>query len=270
MVMISQEDVEFVIATMRAAREIAVSRWRGGQVEVHSKSQTIDLVTNVDEEVNTLLESAIRERFPGHQVLAEETAAEISWDSPAWLIDPLDGTTNYAHRFPVVGIIVAFWDGEEVVFGATCDIARNRYCSATRGGGAWCDGERLHVSRTASLQESLLATGFPYDRAVSEDNNLAEFDYFMPRVQGVRRTGAASLDLIWLAEGRLDGYWEQKLKPWDWAAGSLLVEEAGGVFTDYDGRRWRPWMTSAVGSNGLIHDALLEGIKSARARLTGG
>ena len=263
---ISQEDVEFVTATMRVAREIAVSKWNRDEMEVHSKSRSIDLVTNVDEEINSLLESAIRERFPSHQVLAEETAGEIDWGAPAWLIDPLDGTTNYAHGFPVVGIIVAFWDGSQVTLGVICDIAGNRCCSATRGGGAWCEGKRLSVSHTASLEASLLATGFPYDRATSEDNNLAEFDYFMPKVQGVRRTGAASLDLIWLAEGRLDGYWEQKLKPWDWAAGSLLVEEAGGTFTDYEGRRWRPWMNNAGGSNGLIHDALLKGIKAARAR----
>ncbi len=267
---ISRKEMDFVIATVKEAREKAMSMWNLDEIGVHTKDHVIDLVTNADEEINTLLESAIRSRFPEHQVLAEETAGEVTWDSPVWLIDPLDGTTNYAHGFPVVGIIVAFWDGEDVTFGVICDVAHNHCCSATRGGGAWCDGKRVSVSHTASLQASLLATGFPYDRAESEDNNLAEFNYFMPKVQGIRRAGAAALDLIWLAEGRLDGYWEQKLKPWDWAAGSLLVEEAGGTFTDYEGHRWRPWMSNAVGSNGLIHDALLEGIREARSRLTAG
>lgn len=265
MAVTEQNTLDFVINLIREARETAIAHWQKG-IGFQQKTSEIDLVTDVDEEINALLESAIRERFPDRQVLAEETAGEVVWDSPVWMIDPLDGTTNYAHGFPAVGITVAFWDGDEITLGVTCDVVQNHCYSAIRGAGAWRDGERLAVSQASSLHASLLATGFPYDRAETKDNNLAEFDYFMPKVQGVRRAGAASLDLAWLAEGRLDGYWEQKLKPWDWAAGSILVEEAGGMFTDYDGNRWRPWMENAVGSNGLIHDALLEGIKEARSR----
>ncbi len=264
-----QHTLDFVIDLIRKARETAVVRWRKG-IDFQQKTSEINLVTDVDKGINASLESAIRERFPDHQVLAEETAEEVVWDLPVWMIDPLDGTTNYVHGFPAVGIIVAFWDGDEMTLGVTCDVVQNHCYSAIRGVGAWRDDERLAVSRTSSLRASLLATGFPYDRAETEDNNLAEFDYFIPKVQGIRRAGAASLDLAWLADGRLDGYWEQKLKPWDWAAGSILVEEAGGMFTDYDGNRWRPWMENAVGSNGLIHDALLEGIREARSRFTAG
>jgi len=260
--------LEFAISISRVAREIAISRW-SRDISFRTKSSGIDLVTQADEEINDFLTSSIGSYFPGEQVLAEESAGEISLQGPVWFVDPLDGTTNYAHGFPVVGITVAFWDGESVLLGVVCDVVRNKCYYAERGKGAFRDGERLRVSGVDDLGSSLLATGFPYDRADSRDNNLLEFAYFMPRVQGVRRAGAATLDMAWLAEGRLDGYWEQKLKPWDWAAGSVLVEEAGGRFTDYEGNRWIPGVSRVVASNGLIHGALLEGIAEARRSLQG-
>jgi myo-inositol-1(or 4)-monophosphatase len=258
--------LEFAISITRVAREIAMSRWNRG-MGFTTKSSGIDLVTKADEEINDLLTTSIRNHFPGEQILAEESAQEVSMDGAVWFVDPIDGTTNYAHGFPVVGITVAFWDGTNMLVGVVCDVVRNRCYTAEKGKGAFRDGVRLRVSSVRDLKSSLLATGFPYDRAETEDNNLREFAYFMPKVQGVRRAGAATLDMAWIAEGRLDGYWEQKLKPWDWAAGSLLVEEAGGMFTDYEGNPWRPGISKVIASNGLIHDALVQGIAEARKSL---
>jgi len=260
--------LEFAVSITRVAREMALSRWNRG-IAFETKSSGIDLVTQTDEEINDFLAASIGNHFPGEQILAEESASEISLDGPVWFVDPLDGTTNYAHGFPVVGITVAFWDGEKVLLGVVCDVVRNRCYMAERGKGAFRDGVRLKVSNVSDLGSSLLATGFPYDRASTEDNNLREFAYFMPRVQGVRRAGAATLDMAWLAEGRLDGYWEQKLKPWDWAAGNVLVEEAGGRFTDYDGNPWVPGVPHVVASNGSIHEAILRGIEIARSGVVG-
>jgi len=181
-----------------------------------------------------------------------------------WIVDPLDGTVNYAHRYPAWGVSISLLVGGRVEVAVTHDPMRGDTYWAERGRGAWCDGRRLHVSTVAHLGEALLMTGFPYNRAAGEDNNLAEFGAVMPRVHGVRRAGAAVLDLAHVADGRLEGYWEKHLRPWDWAAGWLLVEEAGGTVTDLEGLPWSLERDSLVATNGFLHAELLDALQAAR------
>ena len=239
------------------------------QLEVSAKSSAIDLVTDVDQAAEALILSRIRAQYPDHLIFAEETAQDrrvLRGNAPVWLVDPLDGTVNYAHGFPVFATSLALVvDGRPVV-GVTVDPLRHEVFAAERGQGAWLNGHPLHVTARQTLAESLLATGFPYTRATEPDNNLDAFTYIMLRTRGVRRAGSACLDIAWVAAGRLDGFWEMYLQPYDWSAGWLLIEEAGGRVTDFSGQPWHmnPTVARMVATNGLIHDELLAAIQIAR------
>lgn len=237
-----------------------------GPRRVESKSTGVDLLTEADLASQDMIVTGLRAAFPDHGLMAEESGDDrASANGAIWLVDPLDGTTNFAHRFPVFAVSVALWvDGEPQV-AVVQDVVRERSYWAAAGQGAWMDLERrLQVSQTTELGQSLLATGFPYSRATNPDNNLAEFNYLMPRTRGVRRAGSAAIDMAWLADGRLDGYWEAGLSPWDWAAGLLLVREAGGMVSDYWGQPWQMGKKQFAASNGPLHPALLEAIQAAR------
>ncbi len=268
--MIATHELEIAKRIVQEAADVLLRMYRTGPRHVSRKSTAVDLVTEADMASERLILERLREHFPDDAILGEETGEHGS-GRRRWIFDPLDGTTNFAHRLPIFGVSLALVEGETVLLGVTCDVTRRRLYWATRGGGAWTQGpddpepRRLQVSATRSLQEALLATGFPYDKALDADNNVAEFAAFLVRAQGIRRAGAATVDMAWLADGRLDGYWEQKLKPWDWAAGALLVEEAGGTVTDYEGRPWRPGAPNIVASNGHLHPAMLDVIAAVRA-----
>ena len=252
------ETLEVALDTARRAghllRELA-----GRRHTIGHKSSIIDLVTEADLASERLIVAAIRAQFPHHVIQSEEGLGDVAahGETHLWLVDPLDGTVNYAHGYPVWGVSLALTEAGRVVMGVVYDPLRDEAFWAERGQGAWLNGARLQVSKAANLQESLLATGFPYQRASLTDNNLAEFNAILPRVQGVRRAGAAVLDLAHVAAGRLDGYWEKYLEPWDWAAGWLLVEEAGGTVTTMDGRPWSLHEKNMAASNGLVHDEML-------------
>lgn len=251
--------LEFVIDLVRAAGDVICENY--GQVHrVNHKSSDIDLVTEVDLAVEQLLVSAIRERFPDHAILSEEGDGVRHASDYLWVVDPLDGTVNYAHGFPVFAVSVAVQKQGETVLGVVYDPLRDEMFAAEQGAGATCNGRPMHVSDTARLQDALLATGFPYDRATRSDNNVAEFSRLVTRVQGIRRAGAAALDMAYLAAGRLDGYWEQHVFPWDWTAGALLVSEAGGRITDFDGGPWSLDTVKIVVTNGRIHAELLDAL----------
>jgi myo-inositol-1(or 4)-monophosphatase len=261
------DTLEFAIDTARRAGQV-LCRFSRQRHTVSSKSTEIDLVTEADLASEQLIVDAIRGQFPAHKVLSEEglgdlqsMARDIPW---LWLVDPLDGTVNYAHGFPIWGVSLSLAEGGQVILGVIYDPLRDQMFWAERGQGAWCNGERICVSTTKRLQDALVATGFAYRRATLADNNLAEFGAIMPRVQGVRRAGAAILDLALLATGRLDAYWEMHLQPWDWAAGWLLVEEAGGLVTDVRGGPWALGMNNIAASNGHLHDELLAVLQQAQ------
>jgi myo-inositol-1(or 4)-monophosphatase len=214
-----------------------------------------------------MIVSRIKSAFPTHSILAEEIH-DISRDENAgspyrWVIDPLDGTTNFAHGYPVFSVSIGLEVAGELELGIVYDPTRDEMFTARRGGGSFCNGVSLRVSTTGSLLSSLLATGFPYDVQTSKDNNLSNFCAFALRAQGIRRGGSAALDLCYVASGRLDGFWELKLNPWDCAAGFLTVREAGGIVTNFRGQPASINGREVVASNGLIHQEMLDVLKIA-------
>ncbi len=229
------------------------------------KGHAHNLVTEADTASEALILRRLLEAFPSHGIVAEEGGAGGS-DGAAvvWYVDPLDGTNNFAHGFPVFCVSMAAVEGGEVLCGVSYDPLRNELFRAARGQGAYLGDRRLEVSGRRLLAESLVATGFPYDKGSAADNNLAEFAAVMPRVRGIRRPGSAALDLAYVAAGRLDAYWEHGTRPWDVAAGILLVREAGGRVTDLAGRPPRIDGGRFVASNGVIHDELVTTLSGAR------
>lgn len=218
----------------------------------------INIVTEADLMAENHLRERIRARFPDHDILAEESADAGTGAEYRWIVDPLDGTTNYAHGYPVFCVSVALEHRGQIVLGVVHNPMLDECFSALRGGGAFLNGRSLSVSRTDALTRSLLATGFPYDIRESRDNNLDHFETLALKAQAIRRAGSAALDLAYVAAGRFDGFWELKLAPWDTAAGWLLVEEAGGRVTDLDGGPYHLDAPHILASNGAIHPALLE------------
>ena len=220
----------------------------------------IDLVTYADRASEELVEAAIVSRFPEHRFIGEETSF-LSGDTPtgselySWLVDPLDGTTNYAHRYPHFAVSIALEHAGQVILGVVYDPMRDELFVAERGGGATLNGAPIAVSTIDSLERSLLGTGFAYS-AEERRENARVWNGFLTLAQGVRRDGSAALNLCYVACGRLEGFWERPLNAWDLAAGSLLVEEAGGVVAGYEGTPFGPYRREIICSNGLIQQEL--------------
>ncbi len=224
---------------------------------------TIDLVTEADKMSEEMILAEISKRYPEHGILSEESAAKNEQAAVRWIVDPLDGTTNFAHGFPFFCVSIALEREGVVVLAVVYDPLRDELFFAESGCGAYLNGRKLLVSSVGELSRSLLATGFPYDIRVSPDNNLNFFAAMAMKAQAVRRPGAAALDLAYLAAGRLDGFWELKLKPWDTAAGCLIVSESGGKISDMAGGKWNLYSPGLVGSNGLIHEQMLKVLSHA-------
>ena len=251
------------------ARTIAQEAGRLLKKKLHQEHQVafkgeINIVTEADEMSEQLLIGRIRERFPGHDILTEESAAIIQGSDFRWIIDPLDGTTNYAHGYPVFCVSLALEIEKEVRCGVIYNPMLEEMFTVERDQGAFLNGQRLHVSNTAILSRSLLATGFPYDIRESEENNIAYFVGMAKKAQAIRRAGSAALDLAYVAAGRFDGFWELKLMPWDTAAGWLMVREAGGEVTDLLGKKYDFAAPNILASNGVIHRDMLEALPSSR------
>ena len=224
----------------------------------------VDLVTQADEASERLIVAALRKSYPDHTIIAEEGGTTAGSSDYVWIVDPLDGTTNYAHSFPFFAVSIALRGPDGLLAGVVFDPLRDECFAATRGHGATLNGVPIQVTGESKLQRSLLGTGFPYDRHTAADNNSQLFARFLRKAQGVRRAGAAALDLAYVACGRLDAYWERGPQAWDMAAGILLVREAGGHVTDYDGAEDTILEgTRVVSSNGLLHDELLAVIAEA-------
>ncbi|MGH7828753.1 MAG: inositol monophosphatase family protein [Candidatus Binatia bacterium] len=225
--------------------------------EIHYKS-AIDLVTSVDREAEERIVQILHDYYPDHSILAEEgTGAAAAGSDHRWIIDPLDGTTNFTHAYPSVGVSIALEKKGEIILGLVYDPVREENFQAVKAAGAFLNGEPVQVSKVADLDKSLLGTGFPYDRRERVDFYLSFWKSFMLRCQGIRRTGSAALDLCYLACGRLDGFWEFKLHPWDTAAGSLIIREAGGKLSDFSGDKFSIYGKETLASNGLIHEEML-------------
>jgi myo-inositol-1(or 4)-monophosphatase len=256
--------LELASRLARAAGEIQRERYATG-LEIRTKSAPVDLVTDVDETCEALIVGALEAERPGDAILAEEGGrrdpSEATW---RWIIDPLDGTTNYAHGYPrfCVSIGVEFQGARTVA--VVYDPLMDELYHAIAGQGAWLNGQPIRVSQETALDRALLATGFAYDRREAKQDNLGHFAAFLKAARALRRDGSAALDLCYVASGRLDGYWELKLAPWDVAAGYLIVEEAGGRCSDLSGGAPPVTGIEVVASNGKIHQAMLEVLGAAR------
>ena len=234
------------------------------------KKGSIDLVTEVDVEVERRFRQMVNERFPEHRILAEELGVETGGDSPyTWVFDPLDGTTNFAHGLPIFSSSLGLELNGQVVFGTVYDPMRRELFSAERGQGAFLNGVRLGVSAADRLLDAMLCTGFPYDIHQTRDEIVGLFGEFVGRARAVRRLGSAALDLCYVAAGRLDGFWEKRLKPWDTCAGALIAAEAGGTVTHWDGRPFQSRRDDLVASNGRIHSEMLGVIGDFETRRSG-
>lgn len=231
----------------------------GGDMQVDKKG-AIDLVTNIDVQVEREFRAMIAARFPDHAVLGEEfeTKGQREDVPPyCWVFDPVDGTTNYAHGLPIFCSSLALEIHGEPVVGAIYDPTRRELFTAERGHGAWLNGRPLRVSSSTSLIDSLLVTGFPYTVRDDADELVGLFAEFLRTARAVRRLGSAAIDLAYVAAGRFDAFWEQKLNPWDMAAGALIVQEAGGVVTDSSGHPYSSRGGSIIASNGRIHETMV-------------
>ena len=248
---------------MQAARKAGAflgSRF-GTRPPVSYKGSPTNLVTEMDRGAEAIILQTIRHHFPGHSVLAEESGARTGTESHRWIVDPLDGTTNYAHGFPIYGVSIALEVEAVLEVGVVYDPSRGELFVAERGRGATLNGAPLRVSTTPRLLESLLGTSYPNDLRAAARDNLAEHTALMHRCRSVRSVGSAVLGLAAVAAGRLDGYWEQRLGPWDIAAGALLIREAGGTVTAVDGSPLDLTAPSITAANPLIHSEILAALK---------
>src|ERR1051325_3556121 len=260
--------LNFAIRVARDAGALLRDRL-GTRIDIGHKG-SIDLVTDVDLASEKLIREAISSYYPRHEILAEEGGLSESGSEYRWIVDPLDGTTNYAHGYPMFCVSIALECKGVVVLGLGYDPMRDELFSAERGGGATLNNRPIHVSATAELMQGLLSTGFPYDIKTSKLTNLDHWANFAMNAQALRRDGAAALDLCYVACGRYDGFWELNLSPWDTAAGSLIVVEAGGRVSDFAGGAFSNYKPQVVASNGLIHSRMIEVLKQQRSKGTEG
>jgi myo-inositol-1(or 4)-monophosphatase len=234
----------------------------GGDIRVDKKG-AIDLITEVDVAVEQMFRDLVADRFPEHQVLAEEMGGGASIPAgPCWVFDPIDGTTNYAHGLPIFCASLGLEINGRAEVGAIYDPTRRELFTAERGGGAFLNGRPIHVSSAGTLLDAMLVTGFPYDVHQRVEEIVGLFGAFVGQARAVRRLGSAAIDLCYVAAGRLDGFWEADLKPWDIAAGALIVAEAGGSVTAMRGGLFSSRGGDILATNGLIHTPMLDVIKS--------
>jgi myo-inositol-1(or 4)-monophosphatase len=237
--------------------------WRS-RFRVREKGR-FDLVTDADLASQRTIHSYLHQRFPDHDFLGEEEGASKARPGadapPTWIVDPLDGTTNYVHDCPLYCVSIGLQVADEMVVGVVLDPARKELFEAAKGQGAWLGSRRLQTSQTTRLEEALLATGFPPD-VRGQERTLSWWRYFSLRAQSLRRTGSTALNLAYLAAGRFDGYWAFDNHVWDVAGGMVLVREAGGIITNVDGTPFDPYTPDGLGSNGPLHPVLLEALRA--------
>jgi len=255
-----KKELDVASQAARAAGKILIPIF--GQVNHIMKKGDIDLVTEADLQAEEAIMEIIYSSFPQDDILSEEAGGYEKVSDRTWLVDPLDGTTNFVHGFPFFSTSIALEIEEEIVLGVVYNPYMDEYFEAVKGMGVYLNKRPIQVSKTPNLGESLLATGFPYDIHENPQRIMELFRKMVVMVQGVRRPGAASLDLCYVAAGRLDGFWEEDLKPWDTAAATVIVKEAGGKLTTLDGRPYTPYLKSIVAANPFIHDAMIKILNS--------
>jgi myo-inositol-1(or 4)-monophosphatase len=255
-----EKELQVASAAAREAGKILKRRF-GGPLNVRKKG-VIDLVTDVDLQAEKAVLQLIRARFPSDRILAEESGGQGQSPERTWIIDPLDGTTNFAHGFPFFAVSLALEVAGEIALGIVYNPHLEEYFEAVRGSGALLNGRPVTVSDTTEIGDSLLATGFPYDIQDSGEDVLELFGRVTKKAQGVRRPGSAALDLCYVACGRFDGFWEKGLNPWDTAAGSIIAREAGGMLATYSGTDYTPYEKTVVAANPALLEEMLRVINS--------
>lgn len=264
-------DMPQVVAALARRAGDVIRRHFAAPIPTTAKTSRIDIVTAADTEVEALIVRELRQRFPDHHVVGEEGGGQGAAAAGApyhWFVDPIDGTVNFASKLPHFCTSIALATPErEPLLGVVYDPTRDELFTAVRGGGAFLNGRRLAVTGTTELVDAVITSGFPYDKHTNPDNNLREWGAFLVKIRGERRLGSAALDLCYVAAGRLDGYWEKDLKPYDAMAGLLLVREAGGRVTDYGGEPCpqREDRGRYVASNGHLHAQMLAVLQGAGA-----
>lgn len=253
------QELDLLSFAMDVAREAGATlmRYFGRKFSVQLKGH-INLVTEADIASEKLIASRVQARFPQHQMLGEEGYGLRGDSEYKWIVDPLDGTTNFAHGYPCFCVSIGLEHCGQILLGVVLNPILDELYHAVRGGGAFLNGKRIAVSDTDQLQDGLLSTGFPYDIRTSKENNLDNFALFAVNSRAIRRDGAAALDLCNVAAGRFDGFWELKLSPWDTAAGTIIVEEAGGQVSDFTGRAFDHYSGQIIASNGRVHSQMLQ------------
>jgi len=251
--------LDFAIDTAVASGKL-LAEGIGDRLQVEWKGR-VNAVTHMDRQSEALIKSAIHKYFPDHGILAEESDLEQSQAEYRWIIDPLDGTSNYLHGFPAYCVSIGLFRGGHPLLGVIYDPERDELFHAEKGKGAFLNGGKIQVSSVEKLDKSILATGFPYEQSAEYHRNFELFKEFYMQSMGIRRMGAAALDLAYVAAGRLDGYWEYVLQPWDMAAGLLIVEEAGGSVSRCDGGEADIYGGNILASNGCLQAQMLKLLK---------
>jgi myo-inositol-1(or 4)-monophosphatase len=249
-----KETTRTAVDAARRAGRVLVEGF-GGPLDASMKGPR-EVVTAMDRASEDVIVGAVRGAYPDAAIVAEEGSPAPARGAMVWIIDPLDGTNNYAHGFPFFSVAIAVEEGGRLTTGVVYDPLRDELFVGEAGAGATLNGAAIRVSQADRLSDSLVATGFPYDRGESTENNLANLNRFILAVRGIRRAGSAELDLCYVACGRLDGFWELGLKTWDVSAGGLIVREASGVVTNFGTAGWDHRRGDVVASNGRIHDEM--------------
>ncbi|MFA6609933.1 MAG: inositol monophosphatase family protein [Candidatus Omnitrophota bacterium] len=235
-----------------------------GKIKEISYKGKINIVTDVDKSAEAMIIKAISRSFPGHSILSEESEPRNNTSPYRWVIDPLDGTTNFAHAFPFFCVSIALEKDGKAILGVVYDPMRDELFTAEEDRGAFLNKKKLHVSGTKKLSDGFLATGFAYGVQDARNTNIRNFKNFLMRAMAIRRAGAAALDMCYVACGRFDGFWEMDLKPWDSAAAYLIVKEAGGRITKFDGSKFTPYDNEVLATNGLIHRDMVRVLSTGR------
>ena len=261
---VDDQMIDEIIQAAHEAGSILLAAQSGAEV---SRKSSHELVTTADLLSEKYLKTRLLEIEPKAGFLGEESWEGDFPEPPFWIVDPLDGTNNYAHGYPVWAVSIAYWNGSNVEYGCVHDPGRDETFSASRGSGAWMNGCQIYSTGVQEISDCIFATGFPYHRKIDAPGmDIGVFTYFLERVQGIRRGGSAALDLAYVACGRLDGFWEEHLKPWDMAAGCLLASESGGNVSSYKGEEWSPASGGVIASGEPIHRVMLQGILNRNYR----